>query len=167
MMSLFTMIDWERSPWDLGIGEKKSHTISHSIIEEDYPGPLNNKAWATGKSSNGTSVRSNNASWEIALGFEGNLVVSKKADVVNVRIGDSINYTISIKNPNGFALKDISVQDRIYHPVGIGFDVPLNKTFLLPGESAVGTVKYTVTQYDIIGPPRDVPGLSGDGHRSS
>ena len=150
----------EISLGDLGIGEKKSHAISHSIIEEDYPGPLNNEAWATGKSSNGTSVRSNNASWEIALGFEGNLAVSKKADVVNVRIGDSINYTITIKNPNGFALKNISVQDLIYHPVGIGFDVPLNKTFLLPGESAVGTLKYTVTQYDIIGPPRDAPGLS-------
>ena len=107
---------------DINAGETKTGTINHTIIESDYPGPLNNVAWATGKMANGTEIRSNDARWEVALGFEGNLIVSKSADVVYQNISKSINCTITVKNPNGFALKNLTV--RTYHPSVIIVDVP-------------------------------------------
>ena len=142
---------------DLAAGDTWNTTINHLIVESDMPGPLKNVAWATGIRTDGNLTRSNNASWEVGLGFEGLLSVSKSADAIWGYIDKSINYTIIVKNPNSFALKNLTVEDLIYHPFVIRVKVEMNRTELLPGEVAMGKATYIVDQLDIMGPPQTGP----------
>ncbi len=143
---------------DFANGATWTHSLNHEIVEEDMPGPLSNKAWATGKEPDESVVRSTNASWDVALGIEGSLYVSKNPNAAIPPVGTTVNYTILVKNQFGFTTNNITLNDLIYHPSAISISVPLNRTTLLPNEVALGIVSYTVAQEDILGPPQGVTG---------
>ncbi|HEX7445028.1 MAG TPA: hypothetical protein VF300_01435, partial [Methanothrix sp.] len=61
---------------NLSSGSTWTHSLSHTVIASDFPGPLKNAAWATGKRPDGSSVRSPNATWEVSLTLSGFLEVT-------------------------------------------------------------------------------------------
>ncbi len=122
---------------------------------------LANTAYATGKNPSDGTVTSNSSSWSINLGFTGTLVLKKlpsdPPSYLGYPIGHNIVYTFEVTNKNGFAIKDLSVDDVLYHPTAVDRVITLDRTTVPPGEKANGTVTYTVVQEDILGAPVDNP----------
>ena len=143
----------------LGIGAVWNHPITHTIGVSDFPGPLKNNAWATGKKPDNSSVSSAVVSYSISLTIDGTLKVTVAPDTASRQIGETVNYTIYVKNTYPVTLTNLNITDSIYHPSAIALPIILDKTSLNPNEQASGTVSYTVVQEDILGPPRGISGF--------
>ena len=145
---------------DLTAGSSGQKLVSHVINETNMP-KLSNTATAIGNKAGGGTVTSNPSSWAINLGFTGTLDLKKTPSdppsYLGYPIGHNIVYTFEVTNKNGFAINDLSVDDVLYHPMAVDREVTLDRTTLLPGEKATGTVTYTVVQDDILGSPVDNP----------
>ena len=143
----------------LGIGLSSSPFIIHTINESDFPGPLTNHAWATGKKPDNSVVTSLVVSYDISLTIEGALIVSIIPDNAARSIGETINYTVNVRNMYPVTLTNLTIIDTIYHPSAIALPITLDKTSLVFNEKASGTVSYTVVQEDIMGPPLGISGF--------
>ena len=143
----------------LGVGAVWNHPITHTIGESDFPGPLKNKAWATGKKPDESVVTSPDVTYSVSLTIDGTLKVTVAPDTASRQIGETVNYTIYVKNTYPVKLTNLNINDSIYHPSAIALPITLDKTSLNPNEVASGTVSYTVVQEDILGPPRGTSGF--------
>ena len=145
---------------DLTTGSSRQKLVSHVINETNMP-KLSNTAIAIGNKAGGGTVTSNRSSWSINLGITGVLYLrktpSEPPSYLGYPIGHNIVYTFEVTNTNGFAIKDLSVDDVLYHPMAVDREVTLNRTTVPPGEKATGTVTYTVVQDDILGSPVNNP----------
>ena len=128
------------------------------IDEGDMPGPLTNKAFATGKKPDGSVVSSPVASWHVSLAINGSLTVSIAPDSGSRKIGEKVTYRVSIRNKYPVTLTNLSITDAIYHPSAAALPITLNRTSLAPNQTAFGTVSYTIVQEDILGPPLGISG---------
>jgi len=143
---------------DLRKGASWTHSLNHMIDEGDMPGPLTNKAFATGKKPDGSLVSSPVASWHVSLAIDGSLTVSIAPDNGSRKIGEKVTYSVSVKNKYPVTLTNLSITDAIYHPSAVALPITLNRTNLAPDKTAFGTVSYTVVQDDIRGPPLGITG---------
>ncbi len=143
---------------DLRNGASWTYSLNHTINEGDMPGPLTNKAFATGKKADGTSVSSPVASWHVSLAINGSLTVSIAPDIGSRKIGEKVTYRVSVRNRYPVTLTNLSITDSIYHPSAVALPIALNRTSLAPNQTAFGTVSYTVVQEDIRGPPLGIAG---------
>ena len=143
---------------DLSNGTSWTHSLNHTIDEGDMPGPLTNKAFATGKKPDGSVVSSPVASWHVSLAINGSLTVSIAPDKGSGKIGEKVTYRVSVRNKYPVTLTNLSITDEIYHPSAIALPITLNRTSLAPNQTAFGTVSYTVVQEDIRGPPLGIAG---------
>ena len=146
---------------NLGAGTTWTHSISHRINESDMPGPLRNKAWATGKKPDESLVSSPVVFWTVSLAISGILAVDMAPDKGSRPIGGTVTYNVSVTNSYPVTLNNLSITDAIYHPSAIALPVTLDRTLLAPNQTAYGTVSYTVVQEDIQGPPL---GIAGSGN---
>jgi hypothetical protein len=146
---------------DLKNGATWTHSINHTINESDMPGPLKNRAWATGKNSDESVVSSPVVFWTVSLTMAGTLAVDIAPDWGSRPIGGKVTYNISVTNTYPVALNNLSITDAIYHPSAIALPVILDRTSLAPNQVAYGTVSYTVVKEDIQGPPL---GIAGSGN---
>ena len=146
---------------NLGAGTTWTHSISHRINESDMPGPLRNKAWATGKKPDESVVSSPVVFWTVSLAISGILAVDMAPDKGSRPIGGTVTYNVSVTNSYPVTLNNLSITDAIYHPSAIALPVTLDRTRLAPNQTAYGTVSYTVVQEDIQGPPL---GIAGSGN---
>ena len=64
-----------------------------------------------------------------------------------------------VRNSYPVTLTHLNTTDAIYHPSAIDLPITLDKTSLIPDETASGTVSYTVVQEDILGPPLGISGF--------
>jgi hypothetical protein len=142
----------------LSKGASWTHSLNHTIDEDDMPGPLTNKAFATGKKPDGSDVSSPVASWHVSLAINGSLTVSIAPDKGSRKVGEKVTYSVSVRNTYPVALTNLSITDAIYHPSAIALPITLNRTSLAPNQTAFGTVFYTVVQEDIRGPPLGITG---------
>ncbi len=143
---------------NLGNGASWTHTISHTVNETDFPGPLTNKAFATGKKPDETVVTSSIVSYSVSLTIEGSLIVTITPDFAIRRIGQTVIYTVYVKNMYPVTVTNLTITDSVYHPKEIVLPITLDKTSLAFNERARGTVSYTVVQEDILGPPLGISG---------
>ena len=144
---------------NLGEGTTWTHSISHRINESDMPGPLRNKAWATGKKPDESVVSSPVVSWTVSLAIAGILAVTIAPDKGSRPIGGKVTYNVSVTNSYPVTLNNLSITDAIYHPSAIALPITLDRTSLAPNQTAFGTVSYTVVQEDIQGPPLGIAGF--------
>ena len=100
----------------IGAGLFSTKTITHTIVEGDFPGPLKNNAFATGKKPDNSSVSSSVVSYSISLTIEGSLIVSVYPDNASRAIGETVTYTIYVKSTYPVKLTNLSINDSIYHP---------------------------------------------------
>ena len=125
------------------------------------PGPLKNKAWATGKKPDESVVSSPVVFWTVSLTINGTLVVDIIPDWGSRPIGGTVTYNISVTNAYPVTLNNLTITDTIYHPSAINLPIILDRTTLAPNEVAYGAAFYTVVQEDIQGPPL---GIAGSGN---
>jgi hypothetical protein len=129
-----------------------THSLRHTINENDMTGPLKNNAWATGKKPNKSVVTSAVATWYVSLTIAGSLIVSIRPNNAFRPIGTTVTYSVSVRNAFPVTLTNLTITDAIYHPSAIALPITLNRTSLAPNQTAFGTVSYTVVQEDIRGP---------------
>ena len=143
---------------DLKNGTSWTHSLNHTIDEGDMPGPLRNKALATGKKPDESVVSSPVASWYVSLTINGSMTVSILPDNGSRKIGEKVTYSVSVRNNYPVTLTNLSITDAIYHPSAAALPITLNRTRLAPNQTAFGTVSYTIVQEDIRGPPLGITG---------
>ena len=143
---------------DLRNGTSWTHSLNHTIDEGDLPGPLGNRALATGKKPDESVMTSPVASWYVSLAINGSMTVLIAPDRGSRKIGEKVTYSVSVRNNYPVTLTNLSITDAIYHPSAIALPITLNRTSLAPNQTAFGTVSYTIVQEDIRGPPLGIEG---------
>ena len=143
---------------NLNNGATWTHSLRHTINENDMTGPLKNNAWATGKKPNESVVTSAVATWYVSLTIAGSLIVSIRPNNAFRPIGTTVTYSVSVRNAFPVTLTNLTITDAIYHPSAVALPITLNRTNLAPNKTAFGTVSYTVVQEDIRGPSLGIPG---------
>ncbi|NDJ85240.1 MAG: DUF11 domain-containing protein [Chloroflexi bacterium] len=85
---------------------------------------------------------SDTASWTVRRISPGGLVVEKSADVSYAAVGDTITYTVTVRNENatGLVISGLIVQDTLHETFTPAFPFQLD-----PGQSETRQYTYTVT----------------------
>ena len=132
----------------LAPGAATSAAFSYLVSANDVPGPIVNTATATGYYCNQPvqSVAST-AVCSVSILFEGQPAISVKklSDLTVATVGETVQYSFTVTNTGTVSLTAITlVDDRLGA-------IDLDKTFLLPGETAHGAASYTVVAGDYPG----------------
>jgi uncharacterized repeat protein (TIGR01451 family) len=90
-----------------------------------------------------------------SVSAQGELSISKSADLTSATVGDTITYTYTISNSENITLENISLVDDI---IGI---IDLGQTSLGAGENITATATYAVVGADLPGPLVNTATISG------
>ncbi|MHC4639184.1 MAG: DUF7507 domain-containing protein [Planctomycetota bacterium] len=115
-------------------------------IPEGAPNPLVNKVKAVGMDKNCTEVKDYDYA-EVKL-VEPCIKIEKMVNNPEPCFGDTIIYTICIKNTGDWPLENVEVKDKLLNPI-YGSPLPGFPTELAIGEKACQEFKYVV--------PKDAP----------
>ena len=153
-------------------GDTITYTVYYTVTEEDMKNadvPLVNIAKATGDytDSNGDKVTPEDESEETTVKKteHPDVTITKVSDAAsknrNLRVGDVVTYTVTVKNTGNTILRDISVVDELTTKVGVNGALVINpnesvyritansdgtKTIDFVNPLAIGaTVSYTAT----------------------
>ncbi len=129
----------------LAPGATATGTATHIIVEADLPGPLTNTATAKATDSQNKPVTAT-ATATVTLTYTSSMSVTKVASSTTARVGEGITYTYTVNNTGSISINGLSLSDD-----KLG-KVTTDKTSLAPGESAIGTITYTVLEGDLPGP---------------
>jgi len=136
-------------PFSLQAGEYYIEELTYTVdINDLKAGSVTNSASVSGELSGGSELEDSDEYTLPTSAIDRNLTVEKKATNVatgeKVKLGQEINYSITVKNTGNMAAKDITIEDT---------KVNLRRTNieLAAGESITVTADpYTVTEADII-----------------
>ena len=139
-----------RSIGSLGPGDNITVSDNYTVVLDDFtnfPSPLTNTANVTGTDANGNSV-SAVASASVDLNdYTRTIVVTKTATPNPASLGDTITYTYTVTNTGQVTTDNLTLIDDKLGAIS------LDKTTLIPGETANSTGSYT---HDVVG--GDLPG---------
>ena len=129
----------------LAPGATATGSAEHTIVETDLPGPLTNVATARATDSQNKPVTST-ATATVTLTYTSSMSVAKVPSSTTARVGESITYTYTVNNTGSITINALSLSDD-----KLG-GVATDRTTLAPGESAIGTIAYTILEGDLPGP---------------
>ena len=144
----------------LPVGQTATFTYDYRVTEEDIlKGSVSNVATADAQTDNGTEVtgkgETNTTTDEPApsLNVEKTLV-QKDSERTSYRIGEAIQYLITVTNTGNVTVKDIEVTDHLTSPANPAGKVETIKLAegVAPGESVTVEYAYTVTGEDVLPP---------------
>ncbi len=133
---------------ELAPGETATGTGKYTVTQEDVDhGSIENTANFRAVKPDGSVI--GGSSTAIATGvltssIEVHKTVTTAGEYKFSKVGDKIAYSFTIKNTGNTTLTAVTVTDP-----KITATITLDKTKLLPGETATGTGEYTVTQQDV------------------
>ena len=146
-------VDWENS--------NKSHTLipgtavdattTYKITEDDITkGTVENTAQASGKTTTGTTIKSNIAKAATTIEKSEPAISLTKTGTEQIpaddaKPGTEIEFDFALENTGNTTLHDITITDQLN---GIS-DIKLEKTELTAGEKTTGEATYQITQKDI------------------
>ena len=137
----------------LAPGEKMNCTIQYAIVQEDIDkgSPITNTAVITGKAFDKSPLRSSSTVTDRIMMPKPEISVEKKADKTeNVKAGEQITYTITVKNTGNVTLKNFNTVDDKFSGSGKLENLTCKTPdSLAPHQSYSCTATYTVTQEDI------------------
>jgi len=150
--------NWPGTAGALVPGEKATCSGSYTLTQADIDaGTVSNTATGVGYDPDGTRVSDDGrviTDLTATPGYGPGLGVVKTADKSGLsdpaQVGDPIVYTITATNTGNLTLTGVTVRDNL-----LGGDItssctwPVTAGTLLPGQSAVCTVTYLITQADI------------------
>ena len=130
--------------FNLAPGASKTVTYTYTVTQADVDaGKIDNTATATGKDPKGEDVTKSATATVTAEAAEAKLSIDKSADQTTaVKVGDTIQYTVVVKNEGNVTVTDGKLKDTLVDLKGETFE-------LAPGEEAVFDYEYTVTQDDL------------------
>ncbi|MHB1455239.1 MAG: DUF7507 domain-containing protein [Saccharofermentanales bacterium] len=125
---------------NLAPGESEVFNVPYVLQAED-PDPLVNTATVTVSPDGFPNVLEESDSWTVDL-FQPSINIDKTADTEISKVGDTVNYTITVTNTSSAGSPNLigSVVDAM-----LGLDEAIN---LAPGESEVFNVPYVVQAGD-------------------
>lgn len=129
----------------LAAGETAKGTASYQVVEADLPGPLTNTATATGTDIQGGAV-TGEATASVQLNYVASLAVTKTPSAQTANVGETVTYQYAVKNTGSIIINTLALTDDKLGPI------TLDKSSLLPGESATGSASYTILESDLPGP---------------
>jgi uncharacterized metal-binding protein YceD (DUF177 family) len=133
----------------LAPGETATGTATHTIVETDLPGPLTNVATAAGTDSQGAAV-TGKATATVDLTYAATLEVTKTPSSSTASVGETIDYSYAVRNTGTVTISSLKlIDDRLGA-------ITLDRDSLGPGETATGTISYTVVEKDLPGPLTNV-----------
>ncbi|MDD4446885.1 MAG: hypothetical protein PHN61_04325, partial [Methanothrix sp.] len=133
----------------LAPGASATGTATHIIVEADLPGPLTNIATARATDSQNKPVTST-ATATVTLTYTSSMSVTKVPSSTTAAVGEQVTYTYTVSNTGTITNNGLSLSDN-----KLG-KITTDKTSLAPGESAIGTITYTVLEGDLPGPLTNV-----------
>jgi len=116
----------------LAAGETAAGSASYMVVEADLPGPIANTAKATGTNIRGEAVTAEAAA-TVNLTYAASLEVAKTPSSQTANVGEAVSYQYTVRNTGSIIINNIALSDD-----RLG-TVDLNRTSLLPGESATGS----------------------------
>ena len=126
-------------------GETAIGTATYTVLFEDLPGPVINNATVTGTDPQGTEL-TDLASATVPI-YYSEIVLVKTPDKTGVVVGDVVTYTYLVTNIGTTTITDLTLFDDKLNKF-----LPLNRTTIGPGESAMATAEYEALAEDIPGP---------------
>ncbi|GEM_PF-5667738 len=131
----------------------KEYTVQYTVLEKDIlAGTIVNTATATGTDPNGDTTQDEGKCSDDTDPIDNTLAVTKTSEISDghtvAELGDTITYTITVKNNGNVTVSNITVEDELTGNTG---DAALVIEKLAPGasESVVANV-YTVTEADLL-----------------
>ncbi|MFP7697355.1 hypothetical protein, partial [Trueperella sp. LYQ143] len=139
-------VELDRS--ELAPGQEARGTAEYTVTQADIDaGTLVNKAVANALPPKGTAV-SHSSSVKLEIPRKPAISLEKTTDKpagYQYRPGDLITYTFKVTNTGNVTLSDLTVKD----PLDGLSAIKLNKTSIVPGDTATGTATYTITTKDM------------------
>jgi len=127
-------------------GESITVEKAYQATKIDLP-RIVNVATATAKDSiTGNDVPPATDTVTVSLSYEPDYTVTKTASPESASVGQTVVYTYVVENTGNIVLEEIILVDDQLGPV------TLDKTSLQLGESATGTLEYTIAPDDLPGP---------------
>ena len=140
----------------LAPGETATATFTHVVTEKDVlAGSVKNVATAKGKDPEGEDPEVTPGTKEdpIEKG-KAHLTVSKTttstAPANGYKLGDSIEYRITVTNDGDLTVEDITLTDTVQGYEAEDITRSLDKKTLAPGETATATFTHVVTEKDVL-----------------
>ncbi len=129
----------------LAPGGTATGSATHTIVEKDLPGPLTNIATAKATDSQNKPVTAT-ATATVQLTYTSSMSVTKVPSSTTAGVGEPVTYTYTVSNTGTINITGLSLSDDKLGKITI------DRTSLAPGESAIGTITYTVLEGDLPGP---------------
>jgi uncharacterized repeat protein (TIGR01451 family) len=145
------------NPSTLAPGQSAVGALTYTVQMSDLPGPLVNTARVSGTTSVGAPLTATDtASATVDLEPSAAAIgVVKAANVGSAVVGQTVTYVYWVTNGGALTLTNVIGRDDRLGPV------TFNPSTLAPGQSAVGTLIYTVQDGDLPGPLVNTVNVSG------
>ena len=119
-----------------------TYKVTQANVDE---GQIINKVTATGKNPDGGDVSNFATETVTTEEKEASIEVTKTSEDSEVKVGDTVTYTITVKNTGNVTVSELGLED-ILPGIQLG---ELDKKAIGPGETATATATYTVEQKDV------------------
>ena len=145
--------NFDFEPTTLAPGDKKTITVEYTVTQEDVnSGHVNGVFDSTGASPAGTippqtpkislTTIDQKPDMELAISVD-------PIDAEHYRVGQELTYTYVVRNSGNVTLLNVYPQTQDFSGTGTLGPITGDSGPLLPGEEAVFTTKYTLTQEDV------------------
>ena len=121
---------------------KATYTVQQKDVDA---GKIENTVNATGKDPKGTEITKPASETVTTEKAAPAIDVTKTSKNANVKVGDTVTYTITVKNTGNVTLSGVAIED-ILPGIQLG---TLSATTLAPNAEATATATYTVQQKDV------------------
>lgn len=138
----------------LAPGQATSGTRTYTIAESDLPGPLVHTANAAGVSVLGESVAAT-GSGEASIAGRPALAITIQPDQTTIDVGDTMSVVYIVQNVGDVTFTDVTLSDA---RMGV---LTLDRTTLMPGQNATGSMVFNADERDLDGPVTLVGAASG------
>jgi len=135
----------------LAPAEVMTCTATYTVVQDDVDqlGTIVNVASVTGKDPSDTN-QTDSSTATVNVQSTSGIDIMKSASVPTAaKAGDTINYTMVVKNTGSTTLSNVSVTDSSFNGYGTDLSITCPQTTLAPSESMTCTASYTVMQTDV------------------
>ena len=152
----------------LAPGETATATFTHVVNEQDIlAGSVKNTATATGDNPSDDPTGDEPGTKEDPTDEPNpHLTVTKASNVATgetASLGQTITYTITVKNDGNLTVSNIELKDEVAGYPEADITANLDKTSLAPGETATATFTHVVNEQDILaGSVKNTATATGD-----
>jgi uncharacterized repeat protein (TIGR01451 family) len=132
----------------LAVGAWKEITIPYTIKAADYPGPLVNTATVHANPVGLPNDITDTDSATVTIIVNPNISITKTVSHSTSKVGDVVNYTITVTNTGDIALENMVVMDALLGgniTPAFGFGATL-----APGAFKTAVIPYTILAADVV-----------------